>query len=207
MQFERPADRRASRATRRHGRIGAERTRLDEDRRAVEILVAILAGGGLVVGGVVARGPAVFLPHCLAAQRMNGRAAGADQSIDLQIVAGLEGADRLLEPIVGHRRRLVPRIEVEGAGLGQHLLDREDLAPGVVCLVADRAVEVEILPRDRGLERLDACADDVAVDIGGAIDLALGPGVVLIVAELRARRIADDVVDALGNAKFLKLQT
>ena len=127
---------------------------------------------------------------------MDGRPAGADQPIDREVVAGLEVADRLLEPIVGHGRRLAPRIEGEGAGLGQHLLDRENLARSVVCLVADRAVEVEILPGDRGLERLDVCADDVAVDIGGAVDLALGPGVVLIVAELRARRIADDVADA-----------
>ena len=159
-------------------------------------ICAAADGGDLVVGGVVARGPAVLLAHRRAAQHVDGRPAGADQPIDLEVVGGLEVADRFLEPVVGHRRRLVPRIEGEGAGLGQHLLDREDLARSVVCLVADRAVEVEVLPCDLGQERLDACTDDVAVDIGGTVDLPLGPGVVLIVAELRARRIADDVADA-----------
>ena len=130
---------------------------------------------------------------------MDGRPAGSDQPIDLEVVGGLEIPDCRREPVVGNGGRLAPRIEGEGAGLGQHLLDRENLARDVVRLIADRAVEVEVPPRDLGQERLDGGADDVAVDVGGAVDLSLGPGVVFGVAEFRAGRIADDVFDAFGG--------
>ena len=97
---------------------------------------------------------------------------GVYLAVDLEVVAGLEVADGILEPIVRRERRLDPRRELEAAGVEQRLLDPEDVPHKIIRLLADRALQAEIEAVDRRRETIEAVVDRTAVDVGVPIDLS-----------------------------------